>query len=192
MEQKAGLKFHYYWLWSQTGFSLFTFKTLTWHLNCARHCFKCITNNWLTYSLFQPCKIHYYHPYENTRGLRGVSHSWWAVKPLFKPRQPGAWSALNRTPSCLTSPRPDSAAYCMCLSFLISNEVGMATFQQITVRSKQEFWMWKDQNWSWHIITAQDKPAELPSRPAFQKGREGGEVIKKSEEGKQRKRVSKI
>lgn len=71
MEQKAGLKFHYYWLWSQTGFSLFTFKTLTWHLNCARHCFKCITNNWLTHSLFQPCKIHYYHAYEKTGDWEG-------------------------------------------------------------------------------------------------------------------------
>lgn len=45
MEQKAGLKFHHYQLWSQTGFSLFTLKTLMWHLCYARHCSKCITNN---------------------------------------------------------------------------------------------------------------------------------------------------
>lgn len=43
--EKAGLKFYSYWLWSQTGFGLFTFRTLIWCLNCARHCFKCITNN---------------------------------------------------------------------------------------------------------------------------------------------------
>ena len=59
--KRAGLKFHCYWLWSQTGFSLFTFRTLIWCLNCARHCFKCITNNWLIHSLFQPCEIDYYH-----------------------------------------------------------------------------------------------------------------------------------
>lgn len=45
MEQKADLKFHCYWLWSQTAFSLFTFKTLIWHLRSARHYSKCITNN---------------------------------------------------------------------------------------------------------------------------------------------------
>lgn len=61
----------------------------------------------------------------------------------------------------------------------------MATFQQIIVRSKQEFWMWKNQNRAWHVISAQHKPAD-------QKEREEGEIIKKSEDGKQRKRVSKI
>lgn len=61
----------------------------------------------------------------------------------------------------------------------------MATFQQIIVRSKQEFWMWKNQNRGRHIISAQHKPAD-------QKEREGGEITKKSEDRKQRKRVSKI
>ena len=129
MEQKTDLKFHHYRLWSQTAFSLFTFKTLIWHLHGARRYSKCITNNWLTHSFFQPCKMDYYHRCEETRTQRAGSCSWGAVKPGLKPRQPGARSALNLTPSCLASPRPDSATYDLCLSFLTSDKVEMATFQ---------------------------------------------------------------
>lgn len=140
MEQKVGLRFHHYWLWRQTAFCLFTFETLIWHLHSARHYSKYITNNWLTHSIFQPCKIDYY-PYEETRRQRGVSHGWRAVTPGSKPRQPGTGSVPNHIPSCLASPSQDSATYNLRLSFLISNEVEMATLQRIIVKSEQDFWV---------------------------------------------------
>lgn len=147
-------------------------------LELYEHCFKCITNNWLiAFPIPALYEIGYYCT-GKTRGQRRGCRCGEQWSPDSSPDSlaPDLLLTAHQPPY---RPSPVPATYNTCLSFLISNEVDMATFQQIIVRSKprvlnvKEPKPWPAYNWC--------HTSQLTRKPG------GRRNCKKSEDRKQRK-----